>query len=59
MATIDFEQSEALQLLQELERRQDEALLQIDQLNDRIEKILAEYAPPKIVPVNPVPVAET
>ncbi len=47
MATIDFEQSEALQLLQELERRQDEALLQIDQLNDRIEKILAEYAPPK------------
>ena len=58
MVNFEFEQSAALQLLQELEQRQDEALMQIDQLNDRIEKILAEFAPPKAVPVSPIQATE-
>lgn len=45
MTKLEFEGSAALQLLQDLEKRQDEALLQIDQLNERIEATLRQYAP--------------
>ena len=35
-------------LLRELETRQDEVLEQLNALNERLEKLLAEYAPQKV-----------
>jgi hypothetical protein len=40
-------------LLQELEARQDEVLEQLDALNAQLEKLLAEYTPDR--PAAPVP----
>jgi hypothetical protein len=40
-------------LLQELETRQDEVLRQLDELNARLEKLLAEYTPQKPVIAGP------
>lgn len=50
--------SERDDLLAQLEARQDEVLSQLNELDSRLEKLLAEFAPPVAAKPQPQPLAD-